>query len=154
MTYGEMTKILSEKFHIPYADFIGITTAVSQVFPMIVLANLTRNTYTMLQDEGFLYNEIPVTGCYDDLIDDNMDHIHPNYQKHFYDCFSREQLLRNFLCGKNEVYAEIYQKDKKGEYHWVSVHVIRIEDESGDLISICLNRILDEVSIKEYGQRR
>lgn len=56
--------------------------------------------------------------------------------------------------GKNEVYAEIYQKDKRGEYHWVSVHVIRIEDESGDVILICLNRILDEVSIKDYGQRR
>lgn len=56
--------------------------------------------------------------------------------------------------GKNEVYGEIYQKDKQGEYHWVSVHIIRIEDESGDVILICLNRILDEVSIKDYGQRR
>ena len=70
------------------------------------------------------------------------------------ECFSRENLLKNFGMGKNEVYGEIYQKDKQGEYHWVSVHVIQIEDESGDVILIRLNRILDEVSIKEYGQRR
>ena len=152
MTYGEMTKILSEKFHIPYADFIGITTAVSQVFPMIVLANLTRNTYTMLQDEGFLYNEIPVTGCYDDLIDDNMENIHPNYQRLFYECFSREHLLRSFQQGKTEVYAEVYQKNKQEQYHWVSAHVIRLESKSGDVTHICFNRVLENNG-KRYWQK-
>ena len=154
MTYGEMTKILSEKFHIPYTDFISITAAVSQIFPMIVLANLTKNTYTMMQDTGgFLYNEIPVTGCYDDLIDDDMDHIHPNYQQHFYECFSREHLLHSFECGKKEVYAEIYQKDQQGQYHWVSVHVIRVESESGDVMHVCLNRALEGSGEKRYEQK-
>lgn len=153
MTYGEMTKILSEKFQIPYTDFISITTAVSQVFPMIVLANLTKNTYSMLKDEGFLFNEISVTGCYDDLIDDNMENIHPNYQQLFYESFSREHLVRSFQRGKKEVYAEIYQKDPQGQYHWVSVHVIRIENESGDMMQICLNRVLEANSEKRYEQK-
>ena len=152
MTYGEITKILSEKFHIPYADFIGITAAVSQVFPMIVLANLTRNTYTMLQDEGFLYNAIPVTGCYDDLIDDNMENIHPNYQRLFYECFSREHLIRSFQQGKTEVYAEVYQKNKQEQYHWVSAHVIRLKSESGDVTHICFNRVLEN-NEKRYWQK-
>ena len=153
MTYGEMTKILSEKFNISYTDFIHITTAVSQVFPMIVLADLTKNTYTALQDEGFLHNEIPVTGCYDDLIDDNMENIHPNYQQHFYECFSREHLIRSFQRGKKEVYAEIYQKDKAGKYHWGSVHVIQVENESGDMMHICLNRALEKGPEGRYGQK-
>ena len=131
-----------------------IVKAVMQVYPMIVWANLSQNMYTMVRDEGFLCRDVSPEGCYDDMIDDGVENIHPNYQGLFLQCFSRENLLKNFGIGKNEVYAEIYQKDKKGEYHWVSVHVIRIEDESGDLISICLNRILDEASIKEYGQRR
>ena len=153
MTYGEMTKILSEKFEIPYMDFLNITKAVSQVFPMIVLANLSKNTYTMIRDDGFLCNEITATGCYDDLIDDNMDNIHPNYQQLFFECFSREHLIRSFQQGKTEVYAEIYHKDKQGQYHWVSAHVIRIESESGDVMHICLNRVLDGINEKRYEQK-
>ena len=153
MTYGEMTKILSEKYNIPYTDFISITTAVTQVYPMIVLANLSKNTYTMLQDEGLLYNEIPVTGCYDDLIDDNMDNIHPNYQQQFYECFSREHLLRAFQRGEKEVYAELYQKSQQGIYHWVSTHVIRTKSESGDIMHICLNRALEGANEKRFEQK-
>ena len=153
MTYGEMTKIFSEKFNVSYTDFISITTAVSQVFPMIVLVNLTKNTYTMLRDEGFLCNEIPVTGCYDDLIDDNMENIHPNYQQHFYECFSREHLIRSFSRGNKKVYAEIYQKNQEGQYHWVSVDVIRIESESGDVMHICLNRTLEGTNDGRYSQK-
>lgn len=153
MTYGEMTKILSEKYHISYTDFISITTSVSQVFPMIVLANLTQNTYTMLRDEGFLFNEIPLTGCYDDLIDDNMDNIHPNYQQLFYECFSREHLLKAFERGEKEVYAELYQKNQQGNYHWASSLVIRTQSESGDVMHICLNRVLTGNRERRFEQK-
>lgn len=153
MTYGEMTKIISENTEISYADFLNIAKAVSQVFPMIVLANLSKNTYTMIRDEGFLCNEMPVSGCYDDLIDDNMADIHPNYQQLFYESFSRDHLLNSFQQGKTEVYAEIYQKDKKDQYHWVSVHVIRIQSESGDVMHICLNRVLDGINEKRHRKK-
>ena len=153
MTYGEMTKIISENTEISYADFLNIAKAVSQVFPMIVLANLSKNTYTMIRDEGFLCNEMSARGCYDDLIDDNMSDIHPNYQQLFYESFSRDHLLRSFQMGKTEVYAEIYQKDKKDQYHWVSVHVIRIQSESGDVMHICLNRSLDGINEKRHRKK-
>lgn len=153
MTYGEMTKIISGKLDISYSDFLNIASAVTQVFPMIVLANLSKNTYTMVRDEGFLRNETPASGCYDDLIDDNMNNIHPNYQQHFYECFSREHLMHSFQQGKKEVYAEIYQKDKRGQYRWVSAHVIRIKSESGDTMHICLNRVLEGINDKRYERK-
>lgn len=135
-------------------EFKNIVKAVMHVYPMIILANLTKNTYTMIRDEGFLCRDIAVSGCYDDMIDDGVENIHPNYQQVFLKCFSRENLLKNYSHGKNEVYAEVYQKDKEGKYHWVSVHTIRIEEESGEVVQICLNRILDKVSVKEYNQRK
>ena len=135
-------------------DLKSIVAAVMQVYPMIVLANLSKNQYTMLRDEGFLCRDIETCGRYDDMIDDGVENIHTNYQRLFLECFSRENIIRNFASGKNEVYAELYQKDKTGEYHWVSVHAIKIEDDSGDIMQICLNRILDKVSINGYGQRK
>ena len=58
--------------------------------------------------------------------------------------------MRSFAEGKTEVYAELYQKNKRGQYHWVSTHVIKIESESGDVMHICLNRVLD--GIDESGE--
>ncbi|MGN0377880.1 MAG: hypothetical protein ACI4ED_09615 [Suilimivivens sp.] len=154
MTYDEIVKNWNQNAEVSFMDFLNIAKAISQVYPMIVLADLSKNTYTMIRDEGFLCNEIATSGCYDDMIDDNMDNIHPNYQKLFYECFSREHLIRNFNEGKTEVYAELYQKDKQGQYHWVSTHVIKIESESGDIMHICLNRVLDGITEKRYSKRR
>lgn len=140
-----MNKEFNETMGISVKNLIKIVQAVSQVYPMIVLANLTKNTYTMLRNDGFLYNEVVNSGCYDDLIDDNVENIHMNYQKLFLEYFSREHLEKSFRKGNTEVYAELYQKNKEGQYHWVSTHVIKIENESGDICHICLNRILDGI---------
>lgn len=135
-------------------ELMGIVNAVMQVYPMIILANLTKNTYTMVRDEGFLCRDLALSGCYDDMIDDGVENVHSNYQQLFLQCFSRENLLKNYANGKSEVYAELYQKDKADKYHWVSVHAIKLENEFGDVMHICLNRILDKVSVNEYGQRK
>ncbi|MDO4166899.1 MAG: hypothetical protein Q4D32_05800 [Eubacteriales bacterium] len=134
--------------------FQNILKAVIHVYPMIVLANLSKNKYYMIQDEGFLYNEVLSSGCYDDLIDAGVDNIHANYQSLFLNCFSRENLIRNFEKGQTDVYAELYQKDTEGKFHWVSTHAIRIEDESGDIMHICLNRVLDNIVENRYSDRK
>ncbi len=131
--------------NISLKDLMNIVQAVSQVYPMIVLANLTKNTYTMLRNEGFLYNEVVNSGCYDDLIDDNVENIHKNYQNLFLECFSRDHLKKSFREGKTEVYAELYQKNKQGQYQWVSTHVISVKSRTGDICHVCLNRILDGI---------
>jgi hypothetical protein len=121
---------------------------------MVVLVNLTKNTYTMLQDRGFLCNEMTNTGCYDNLIDDNIENIHSNYQKTFLECFSREHLIKSFQEGKTEVYAELYQKNKQNQYQWVSTHVIRVDSDNGDICHICLNRVLDGIIQEKHAHRK
>ena len=154
MPFEEFLKNLDNNTKLSYTEFINIAKAVSQVYPMIVLANLSKNTYTMMRNEGFLYNEITSSGNYDDLIDDNVGNIHPNYQQLFCECFSRENLMKSFKEGKTEVYAELYQKNKEGQYSWVSTHVIRIESESGDVMHICFNRVMDGINEKRYTHRK
>lgn len=152
--FDEIREGMNNEKNITSEEIQSIVNAVMQVYPMIVLANLTKNSYTMIRDEGFLCRDLVSSGCYDDMIDDGVENIHPNYQKLFLECFSRENLLKNYANGKSEVYAELYQKDKQDKYHWVSTHAIKIENESGDIIQICLNRILDTVSKNEYNQRK
>ena len=47
-------------------EVLTVFEAVSEAFPMIVAANLTKNTYTMIKDDGFLANDMPSSGKYDD----------------------------------------------------------------------------------------
>lgn len=145
---------LTESLGMSQEELLSIMKAVSQVYPMIVLANLTKNTYSMVRNDGFLYNEVANSGCYEDLIDDNVDNIHVNYQSLFQGCFSREHLLKSFGEGKTEVYAELYQKDKEGKYHWVSAHAIKVDDGSGDIVHVCLNRVLDGIVEERLGIHR
>lgn len=140
--------------NISYNDLMNIMQALSQVYPMIVLANLTKNTYTMLSNDEFLYNEVTNSGCYDDLIDNNVGNIHKNYQKLFLECFSRKHLIQSYYKGKTEVYAELYQKNRQGKFHWVSTHVIKVQNESGDICHVCLNRILDGIVEETHTIRK
>jgi hypothetical protein len=145
---------LGERAGLDMDDMVRIVKAVSQVYPMIIIANLTRNTYSMLRDDDFLYNEVVKTGSYDELIDNNVENIHSNYRALFQECFSREHLINSFKLGKTEVYAELYQKNREGQYQWVSTQVIRLENENGDVCHICLNRVLDGIVEERHGQRK
>jgi hypothetical protein len=125
-----------------------ILEAVVNVYPLIVLANLTQNKYFLIRNQGFLYNSLTETGTYDDLIDDNAENIHEHYQQMFTECFSRKSLMREYENGKTEVYAELYQKNPEGKYRWVSLHCVRISDDSGDIMHLCFNRPLDGIVAK------
>jgi hypothetical protein len=154
MNNDEITKKWEAETGMPLEEMFNIVKGVSQVYPMIVLANLTRNTYSMLRDEGFLCNDVAQTGCYDELIENNAENIHPNYQTLFQECFSREHLLKSFKKGKTDVYAELYQKNREGQYQWVSTQVIRLENSSGEITHICFNRVMDERVLEKHGKRK
>lgn len=151
MRYDDVFSGINKDTDIKAKDLLDIIDAITQVYPMIVLANLTKNSYFMLKNEGFLYEKIALSGNYDELIEDGVKNIHPHYQSKFLESFSRQILMKNFEHGKNIVEARLYQKNQRGEYHWVLTKVIRIEDESGDLVHICLNQGLSKYCGDRYG---
>lgn len=151
MKYSNLFHEATVTHNIPAEDLATLMNAIMSVYPMVVLSNLTKNQYCLIRNEGFLCNDVPESGVYDDLIDDNVQNIHQNYQATFLKCFSRENLLREFASGKTDVYAELYQKDMSGAFRWVSTHVIRVYDDSGDVIQICFNRILDKIVGKRHA---
>jgi hypothetical protein len=154
MKYEDLITEYENKFNIPFDDIIRVVNAVSQVFPMIILGNLTKNTYSLIRNNDFLASDLEPCGCYDNMIDDGAENVHPNYQKVFFETFSRENIISNFKNGKNEVYAEIYQKNKSHKYNWVSIHVIRINDDNGDMMEICLCRTLDGIARTDIGSSK
>lgn len=120
--------------------------AIFDVFPMILSANLSQNTYFMYKHDNFLVDDIPETGNYDEMIQNSLINIHPDYQSDFLRLFSRERLLEAYARGITDVYAELYQKGRNSDYQWVSTHVIRTTNQNGDICQICINRIMNDVN--------
>lgn len=135
-------------------ELFQLIDPIFEVFPMVVYANLTQNTYIMIKQDNFLAGNVPNSGCFDNLIDYGVENVHENYQKNFIRCFSRENLLKAFAQGKTDVYAELYQKGHANNFQWVSTHAIRTKNQGNDICHISLNRILDGISEKDGGSRR
>lgn len=123
-----------------------IFEAIFDVFPMILSANLSQNTYFMYKHDNFLVEDIPASGNYDEMIKNSLVNIHPDYQSDFLRLFSRERLLEAYKKGITDVYAELYQKGRNSEYQWISTHVIRTTNQNGDICQICINRIMNDIN--------
>lgn len=124
------------------------------VFPLILSANLTQNTYFLFKHDDFLVGSIPASGNYDEMIQQSISNIHPDYQADFLRLFSRENLLSTYEEGITDVYAEMYQKGKASDYQWISTHAIRTTNQNGDVCQLCINRILNDVHRINMEKRR
>ncbi len=124
------------------------------VFPMILSANLSQNTYFLFKHDDFLDDNIPESGNYDEMIEQSVSNIHPDYQADYLRLFSREKLLSAYEEGITDIYAELYQKGRASDYQWISTHVIRTTNQNGDICQLCIKRILSDVHRVNMHKRR
>ena len=119
--------------------------SVKKFFPMIISANLSRNTYSMYEYDNYITKTAPVAGRFDDLIEGGIASMREDYRDIFRDTFSREVLLEKFTTGgETEVYLETPQMGDDGEYHWVATHVIKLDNPySDDILEFTFTRIID-----------
>lgn len=119
--------------------------SVKKFFPLIISANLSRNTYSMYEYDNYITKTAPVAGRFDDLIEEGVASMREDYRDIFRDTFSREVLLEKFTTGgETEVYLETPQMGDDGEYHWVATHVIKLDNPySDDILQFTFTRIID-----------
>lgn len=129
--------------------------AMRNIYSMIVAANLTQNTYHMVEYDRFLSKKAHEDGSFDELIRFGASTMHPDYREAFVNTFSRQSLLERFEKGENEAYLEVMQMGDDGEYHWVSVHDIRVKSSrTEDVLIYSFNRSIDERKKRELEQQR
>lgn len=80
---------------------------------------------------------------------------YPSYREDFARFLSREEILRRFAAGEQELYTELRQLGVDGAYHWNSVQLIQVENPVGDeLMAIELVRVLDEQRAEKARQEQ
>lgn len=131
-------------------DIMLLMAVIQTAYDMIIFANLSKNSYYMIDYDRYLTHCADNCGTFDDLIEVGASSIPVSHRKEFRDTFCRTSLLKAFSDGKKIVNLEHPQYSDDGKLHWVSTSVLFMEDaRNGDLLQITFSQYID----KEHSER-
>lgn len=118
-----------------------ITQALFKQFPLLILGNLTQNSYYILTSENFTSRKCMEAGTFDELIECGRSTMHDMDKDVFTNTFSRENLLKEYYEGKEMVDARVIQKGDDGVYRRVEIVDYFVKDDScDDVFVVSFNR--------------
>lgn len=122
-----------------------LATAAKAAYQMLIAVNLTQNTYHMVEYQRFPVKAPNPEGCFDDLIEFEMEGVHPDYREEFGRKFTRKALTEAFQRGERILSMDVPHIGGDGSYHWNFTQVVKVESPyTHDLIEITLSRNIDE----------
>lgn len=122
-----------------------LATAAKAAYQMLIAVNLTQNTYHMVEYQRFPVKAPNPEGRFDDLIEFEMEGVHPDYREEFGRKFTRKALAEAFQRGERILSMDVPHIGGDGSYHWNFTQVVKVESPyTHDLIEITLSRNIDE----------
>ena len=116
--------------------------AVFAKFPLVIMSNLTRNSFYMMAYENFSSTSCPSTGVFDELIAHGASTMHPDDQMLFKTTFSIENLLAAHARGEKFVKVVTRQLGDDGVYRRVETVDYFVRHPAVDdvlVIALCQN---------------
>lgn len=121
----------------------SLRAAICTAYPLIMRINLTTDYYDCFVKEQDSFN-IDRSGSYDELIRFGGEMIYPAFREEYLKMLSRETIREIFDAGEREIYLEYRQMDQDGIYHWISSHMIYVDNPvNGDRIAIRMLKVMD-----------
>ncbi|MBP3262513.1 hypothetical protein [Pseudobutyrivibrio sp.] len=118
-----------------------LTQALFKQYPLMILGNLTQNTYSFLTYKDFTSTKCEVAGTFDDLIESGATTMHEMDRELFKNTFSRENLLQEYKKGTDKVEIRVIQEGDDGVLRRVEITDYFVTDEdSDDIMVVSLNR--------------
>ena len=118
-----------------------LTQALFKQYPLMILGNLTQNTYSFLTYKNFTSTKCEVAGNFDDLIESGATTMHEMDRELFKNTFSRENLLQEYKKGTDKVEIRGIQEGDDGVLRRVEITDYFVTDEdSDDIMVVSLNR--------------
>lgn len=118
--------------------------AVFMEYPLIILANLTRNSFYMMAYEHFSSRTCPSAGVFEESIRCGAATMHPEDQQLFYDTFCIKNQLEAYHRGEKKIRLVTRQKGDDGIYRKVETTNYFVKNPSSeDVLVISLNHNLD-----------
>lgn len=120
-----------------------LLNAVFTCFPLIIMSNLTRNSYYTIAYENFTTTNCPSTGVYTDLIAHGAASMHPDDRELFSRTFDRMDQLEAFARGQRTRRVVTSQLGDDGIYRRVETTNYYMQNPAvDDVLAICMSRLL------------
>ena len=120
-----------------------LNQAIFKQYPLLILGNLTQNSYYMLSYENFTSTKCAAAGTFDELIESGCSTMHDMDKELFRNTFSRENLLKEYEKGSDKVEIRVFQEGDDGVLRKVEITDYFVQDETnGDVLVISFNRNL------------
>ncbi len=125
-------------------EVLLLMATVKSAYDLILFADLTKNSYYMLDYDRFVNHTARTDGVFDDLIAGGVSTVPDEEKDAFIGAFSRENLLNAFAAGKKVVNLRHKQYDDNGNLHLMETSAMLMRDPAtGDLIDITTSRCVD-----------
>lgn len=113
-------------------------------YPLIIFANLSKNSYYMMAYENFTAKFCPATGNFDELIEHGSTTMQESDRESFKETFSRKNLIKQYNNGEKTVSLVVRQVGNDGIYRRVEVTDYFVKSPaSDDILVISLNTNLE-----------
>ena len=116
--------------------------AVFTKFPLVIMSNLTRNSYYMMAYDNFTATSCPSTGIFDELITHGTETMHPEDRELFSSTFSIDNLMAAYKRGDKFVRIVTRQRGDDGVYRKVETTDFFVKNPSVEdvlVVTLCQN---------------
>ncbi|MEW4411691.1 response regulator [Clostridium sp. AN503] len=129
--------------------------AISNVFPVIISLNLSRDTLKFIYIGKGLMTDLGHETSFSQLYKEIMTTVHPDSLEEFKRRFAPDALAGTLGKDKREIFLEARQMLKDGQYHWISNQIIYVDNPySEEKLAILLSRSIDEQRHEEEQHRQ
>lgn len=118
-----------------------LLSVVFRIYPLVLMANLTRNSYYMMTNENFSSTTCPSAGLYTEGIAHGASTMHPEDRELFAKTFDREDMLRAHREGEMQRSVVTRQKGDDDVYRRIESTIYYLRSPaSKDVLGISLSR--------------
>lgn len=126
----------------PYSATQLLLDAVFTKYPLVILCNLTRNSYYMMTHENFTSSKCAVAGNCDELVMNAASTMHPDDQEAFRTTFSIPTQIEKYKSGEKCIQLITKQLGDDGVYRKVETLNYFVKNPASDdilAITLCDN---------------
>lgn len=150
----EMTMLLMAQQRERMIENQFLRAATCTAYPLIMSINLTKNRFNCFIEEqkGIIEED---AGNYEQLMTHFAELVKPAFRDEYMRELSRENLLKKYSEGKKENYIEVQITGNDGKEHWISLHVIYVDNNfNTDILAIRLVKVLDDQRTEKLRQEQ
>lgn len=128
--------------------------AISNAYPVIISVNLTRDQIAFNYVRSGLMVELGGQDSYSGLYRDFVKNAHPDSVEEFKNRFHLENIQNTLGTEKKDETLELRQLFTDGQYHWISIQIIYVDNPySDEKLAILISRCIDEQRYEDEQRR-